>query len=439
MRNFKVLFLYVVMVTMSSFVIYSNPIAWEEGKLMVASEEGAAESIDGDWTGKLNLGGGRGLKLVFHISADPELSTIDSPDQGAYGLKCQIDYLSADSVSLSIPSLMMNYKGKLVNDKLQGVFQQRGMKLPLSLEAGFGKVNRPQTPHPPFPYKEEQVKVRNAEGNSTLAGTLTIPDGCSSATPVVILVSGSGIQNRDEELFEHKPFEVIADYFARNEIATLRYDDRGCGESTGDIDSATTADFASDAKAVMDWMRSQKRFEKIGILGHSEGGLISYILAASWDSPDFIVSVAGPSVAGAKILDYQNKTILMKKGVGEADAEMQAVAARRRIEMDQNPKMKWMQYFLKYDPADDMEKIQAPAFIAYGEKDQQVPPSINLEAAKRLVPHAEVKCYPGLNHMMQHADTGGVEEYGKIEETFSTEVLADIVSFINGLNGKNDY
>lgn len=385
-----------------------------------------ARPVDGDWSGKLKLGPGRSLELVLHISGSD--ISMDSPDQNAYGLKCETYHISEDSVSLGIPSLMMSYAGKLEGATLRGTFRQGGLKMPLSFKAGVTKRKRPQTPQPPFPYPTEEVKIDNPAANSVLAGTLSIPKDYSASTPVVVFVSGSGPSNRDEELFEHKPFAVIADYLARNGVASLRYDDRGVGESTGDRTAATTADFASDAKVVVDWLRAQKRFSKTGVVGHSEGGMIAYMLGAAADAPDFVVSIAGPAVDGTQILDYQNKTVFMNNGMTEAQAAERARAARKRLETD--PSMTWMHYFLRYDPAGDLQNLHVPAFIIYGEKDCQVPPSLNFDTAKRLAPEALVKCYPQLNHLMQHAKTGAVEEYNSIEETFSPELLADILAFI---------
>ncbi len=388
----------------------------------------SAGNLDGDWSGKLAIGNGRSLKLVIHVDESVPAVKMDSPDQGAYGLDCMVQYLKEDSINFRIPNILMSYEGKIVDGKLTGTFQQGGLKLPLTFESGVKEANRPQTPQPPFPYSEVSVRIENKKGDCVLAGTLTLPDGYTDSTPVAVLVSGSGAQNRDEELFEHKPFAVIADYLARNGIASLRYDDRGFAESTGNRTAATTEDYASDTKAVADWLRNQRRLGKVGIIGHSEGGMIAYMLAASDDAPDFIVSIAGPAVDGAKILDYQNKIALMKTGMTEEQAEDHARAARQKIESDST--MTWMQYFLKYDPASDISKIKIPAFIIYGNKDQQVPASLNYDTAKSLAPGATVKNYPGLNHMMQHAVTGGIEEYSEIEETISPELLSDITSFI---------
>ncbi|MDE6368230.1 MAG: lysophospholipase, partial [Muribaculaceae bacterium] len=411
------------------------------------------------------------LKLVFHIAKDKAV-TMDSPDQGAYGIECNTVYLSSDSINVKVPSLRVNYAGHLTGDNIEGTFKQGMMKLPLVLEPGENKAKRPQTPVAPFPYTTEDVKISNSDNSVVLAGTLTIPENATKKTPIVVMVTGSGLQNRDEELFEHKPFAVIADYLARNGIASLRYDDRGFGESTGDATQATTADFASDAKAVVDWIHSQRRFGKIGIIGHSEGGQIAYILGAKKHGPDFIVSIAGPSIKGTKTIAYQNKIALLKSAIPQQQAEDFETAIEKVLDyklthpnqssvadtlvaelypqhnddlvtrqlataiktslttQDANP---WMTYFLAYDPANDMKALKIPTLIIYGEKDRQVPPSLNAAPARKFAPKATVKEYPGLNHLMQHAVTGDVEEYKTIEETISPEVLSDIVNFIKSV------
>lgn len=428
----------------------------------------AVERLEGDWTGSLDMGSAS-LKLVFHISPEDSKITLDSPDQGAFGIPGETLILTQDSVALAIPNIGMLYEGRLQEGVLTGMFTQGTIKLPLTLKPEVKKVNRPQTPQAPFPYHTEEVRIANPEAGTMLAGTLTIPEEAGKDTPVVVMVSGSGLQNRDEELFEHKPFGVIADYLARNGIATLRYDDRGTGESTGDGTVANTADFASDAAGVARWLKEDGRFGKIGVLGHSEGGIIAYMLASGNDKPDFIVSVAGPSVKGTSIIAYQNKDALTANGIGEQEAEEFRKAVERGLEygisqptapevndqliaeiyperdrnivtrqlsqmlrtlIEQATSNNWMHYFLALDPASYMKKIEIPAFIIYGSKDRQVPVSLNLEPAKRHAPGAIVKVYPDLNHLMQHADTGRINEYFNIEETFSPEVMADIADFI---------
>lgn len=426
-------------------------------------------TMAGAWFGKLKAGA-NSLRLVFHISPMDSSISMDSPDQGVKGIKCDILHLSADSVSCRIAPLMVKYDGKLSGDSIKGVFSQRGLTFPLVLTRGEGKVNRYQTPQPPFPYITEEITVSN--DSVSLSGTLTTPEDADNSTHLVVLVSGSGLQNRDEELFEHKPFAVIADFLARNGIASYRYDDRGFGKSKGNALNATTVDFAADAQMVINKFRKDKKFGKIGLLGHSEGGQIAYMLAATSEGPDFIISVAGPSVKGSETIAFQNKVALMKSGINEetatqfekaiekafayklahtrlsevSDSLLDAIypqhsltpvtrqlAASIKNTLTAPSTNPWMLYFLAYDPKADMEKIKVPALIIYGEKDRQVPPSLNIAPARSYLPSAKIISFPELNHLMQHAVTGNVEEYSAIDETISTEVLDEIFAFIDSL------
>lgn len=429
-----------------------------------------ADTISGDWSGKLDITKNQSLKLVFHIKpasdTQPASATFDSPDQAAYDLPANVDFLSADSLCIKAPTMGMTYTGHLNNNgEIEGTFKQGFSRIPLVLKPGAKKANRPQTPQPPYPYATEEFTIIN--GEVSLSGTLTLPQNYSRKTPVVVLVSGSGLQNRDEELFEHKPFAVIADYLARQGIATLRYDDRGFGKSTGNVLSATTADFATDAAAAVRWLRDSKRFGSVGLLGHSEGGQIAYILGATKQSPDFLISVAGPVVSGARTLLYQNERNMRDGNIDQsvideflpaldkvftfmttnpdkqiddtvlatiyptanADALHRNLAASlKSVSASANP---WMRYFIAYSPDSDLKKVKKPLLIIYGTNDSQVSPDINAEPAAKLAPQASIKIYKGLNHLMQHSITGRVEEYAQIEETFSPEVLADIAAFIN--------
>jgi len=282
--------------------------------------------------------------------------------------------------------------------------------------------NRPQAPQPPYPYQTEEVSFTNDQAGATLAGTLTVP---ADAKCVLLMVTGSGMQNRDEELLGHKPFAVIADYLARNGIATLRYDDRGYGESTGgELMNATTRDFADDAVAGIQWLRQSGRFPKVGILGHSEGGEIAFMLGAE-NLVDFIVSLAGPSVAGDSILLEQNRALY-----GELAAGLTIDDIRNNPQIQQVP---WYRYFISYNPQQDLARISCPVMALNGEKDCQVPATMNLDAIRRTLPaneHHLIKSYPGLNHLFQHCETGFVNEYEAIEETISTEVLNDISTWL---------
>lgn len=390
-------------------------------------------ALAGSWSGKLKAGV-TSLTLVLHLEqADGYVTvTLDSPDQGAKGIPASKEYLTDDSLAIKIDQPNATFQARLKDGKLDGTFKQMGFSFPLVLERGVPEVKRPQTPKPPYPYETEEITFKNEADGATLAGTLTWPIGYNKDAkqkPVVVLfVSGSGQQNRDEELMDHKPFLVIADYLARQGIATLRYDDRATGQSVGgDLKNATSEDFARDAAAGLDYLRSRKAFSKVGILGHSEGGLIAFMLGAQ-KKTDFIVSLAGPGVKGDTLLVEQNNRILSLAG---QSANMTIEKLRQSNQsIIQAP---WMRFFLDYDPSDNIRKTRCPVFALNGDRDCQVIVSQNLTAIQQLLPPSKqnlFKEYPGLNHLFQHSTTGMPTEYASIEETISEEVLNDIAQWL---------
>jgi pimeloyl-ACP methyl ester carboxylesterase len=389
----------------------------------------------GSWSGKLKVGV-MSLTIVLHLEqADGYVAvSLDSPDQGAKGISAFKEYLSDDSLAIKVESIGVTYRAKLKDGKLDGKFVQHGFTIPLELTQGVPEVKRPQTPQPPFPYETEEVTFRNERDSATLAGTLTWPvgyDAKSKQKPmVVIFVSGSGQQNRDEELFEHKPFLVLADYLARQGIATLRYDDRATGQSVGgDVKNATSEDFARDALAGIDYLRNRKAFSKVGILGHSEGGLIAFMLGGK-KKVDFIVSLAGPSVKGDTLLATQGNRIMILSG---QLPNMSVKKYRETVAEMNNP---WINWFIDYDPSDDIRQTRCPVFALNGDHDCQVISTLCLPAFQRLLPTSKknrIKQYPGLNHLFQHSATGVPTEYGEIEETIAPEVLSDIAEWINSI------
>ena len=348
------------------------------------------------------------------------------------------------------------------------------MSFPLELKPGALERNRPQTPKEPCPYMTEEIRFENKAGNASLGGTLTYPVGYEKmdkgAVPVVVMVTGSGLQNRDEEVFDHKPFLVIADYFARNGIATLRYDDRGVGKSTGDAANATTVDFMNDALAAVGFARNAGKFGPVGVLGHSEGGSIAFMLGAQGKA-DFIVSMAGPGVSGADVLVAQNKVALktgalpdnIVNGYCAALRIVLAELASGRVVTDPESTVHsavsqagvslpapltanlaqviractpWLRHFIAYDPAGDIKAVKCPVMAVNGESDTQVAAKANIGAIRTLLPDNPenlVKTYPGLNHLFQTCITGLAVEYGKIEETISPVVLKDISDWINAV------
>jgi hypothetical protein len=407
---------------------------WAQEK--AESQVNPTTALLGSWSGKLNVGA-ISLTLVLNLEqADGYVkASLDSPDQGAKGIPAFKEYLSDDSLAVRVEQIGMTYRARLKDGKLDGTFSQNGFSTSLVLAKGdVPEVKRPQTPKPPYPYQTEEVTFRNDADGATLAGTLTWPVGYDKQSKqkptVVLLVSGSGQQNRDEELFEHKPFLVIADYLARQGIATLRYDDRATGASVGgEVKNATTKDFSRDAAAGLDFLRSRKAFAKIGLLGHSEGGSIAFMLAAK-KKTDFIVTLAGPGVKGDTLLAAQDNRILSLSGM-PADMTVEKYRQQQAVQ-----EMPWIKWFIDYDPSDDIRQTRCPVFALNGERDCQVISSQNLTAIQKLLPKSKqnlIKEYPALNHLFQHSTTGLVAEYGQIEETISPEVLSDIAQWINGL------
>ena len=377
------------------------------------------EELKGSWSGEIE---GLGLALVMHLQ---DSCTLDSPDQGVYGLQASFKQLKNGRIKVDFKDIKGNFKGSLQGDSLIGTFSQLVIKKRLAMGRGELKRNRPQTPVPPFPYDTEELSFGHS--GISLGGTLAAPFDCKpEATTAVVLVSGSGQQNRDEELMAHRPFAVIADAFARSGIASLRYDDRGCGSSGGVFADATTFDFADDARAAVRCLR-ERGFAKVGVLGHSEGGTIAFILGADEDAPDFIVSLAGMADRGDSTLLRQLTRQLEIRG---APQKVAGLAARASVKQMLKQKSAWLDSFVRLDPAPFVAGIKCPCLALNGDKDSQVIPEFNLSKVEALCPAADCRICPGLNHLFQHCDTGLSDEYARIEETFAQEVLADIVQWV---------
>ncbi|MDD7317836.1 MAG: alpha/beta fold hydrolase [Prevotella sp.] len=391
-----------------------------------------AQSLDGSWKGELKVGP-QTLTMVLHVSG--QTCKLDVIEQGAKGIETDVKLISDDSLSIAVPAIMMTYTAKLKDNMLQGKFYQATFSAPLNLERGEVKLNRPQEPKQPLPYNTKEVSFTNRAANATLAGTLTYPTGWKEGerVPVVLMVTGSGPENRDEEVFEHRPFLVLADHLARSGIASLRYDDRGFGKSTGDATKATSRDFADDAKAGIEWLRQTCEFGKVGVLGHSEGGMIAFMLGQE-QVPDFIVSWAGPAVPIDTLMQQQLSLLYRAMGAPEAALPKTAGEAKRMMLAQSNTE--WMRFFLDYDPTDAIKSITCPVFALNGDKDLNVPAEPNITALRSLLPANEknkIKIYPGLNHMLQHCTTGHPMESSSIEETISPEAMQDIADWIIGL------
>ncbi len=391
--------------------------------LAITSYMAMGQDFEGPWNGAVKVNGSE-LGLVFKIEG--EKCTLDVPAQNAKDIPAEYK-MDKGSLKITIPAIGAAYEGIYFNGSLMGTFRQNGLELPLTLTRGLPAANRPQTPVGPFPYSTEEVTFAN--GDAVLSGTLTTPEGAAPDTPILLMVSGSGQQNRDEELMGHKPFAVIADAFAREGIATLRYDDRGFGASTGDLSKATTDTFAADALEGLKFLRGQG-YTKVGVLGHSEGGTIAFMLAASEEGPDFIISMAGMAEDGEGTLLAQTVKIAVAQGIPEAQAK---VLAEQSVAATKATANVWMGRFLKLDPAIYISKVTCPVFALNGESDLQVIHDRNTPIIKELLPSATIKTYPWLNHLFQHCKTGAPTEYYEIEETISPEVLGDMVSWIKKL------
>jgi uncharacterized protein len=446
--------------------------------------------LEGSWMGTISVGSVN-LRLVFNIKLnqpDSLSASMDSPDQNARNIPMGSVILKKDSLTILAPLLLGNYKGLVKNDSIiAGEWTQRGQSIRLDLKklrAAF-TLNRPQEPRPPFPYSSEDVTFGNKKFNIFLTGTLTVPEG-NGPFPAVILITGSGAQNRDEALQGHKPFLVIADYLSRNGIAVLRYDDRGVGKSQGDYAASTSADLSTDAEAAYLFLKNNPKINPsaIGLAGHSEGGLIAPIVASTNPGIGFIISLAGPGVNGEQIITTQQREIskqsglsdneineatsinkklysILKKEKDDLKAEAKIIEAYRKILIDSKlssgeieskcSQLKasfgaqtypWFRYFIMTDPALFWKKVKCPVLALNGEKDLQVSADENLPAIESALvsggnKNVRTVKLPGLNHLFQHCKTGLPAEYGQIEETFSPEALKIMADWILGLKGSS--
>ena len=443
-----------------------------------------AQDITGQWNGLLKVQGTQ-LRLVFNvIKADNSLSsTMDSPDQGAKGIPTTITSFENSILKITITSANIEYEGTLGKDNIiVGTFKQGGQSFPMNLSKKFiekEKLVRPQEPTKPFSYYSEDITFENKKVGISLAGTLTLPKK-EGVFPVVILITGSGPQNRDEELLGHKPFLVLSDFLTKNGIAVLRYDDRGTALSKGDFNAATSADFATDVESAITFLKTRKEInkQKIGLIGHSEGGLIAPMVASRSKDVDFIILLAGTGIKGDQILLLQQKLIGKASGINEVDLQKNELTNRKAFEIVNKSKSikqldieltyflkqslvdnptalkpqgmsdddfvklqvnqianPWMQFFIKYNPSPALEKVKCPVLAINGAKDLQVPAKENLEAIKKALlkggnNKVTLKELPNLNHLFQECKTGSPSEYATIEQTFSPVALTEILKWL---------
>jgi len=408
---------------------------------------------EGIWSGELNIQGTK-LPLVFHF--EKEKCSFDSPAQGAKGLKAIKSYTPEGKIRVELPTIGAAFEGYMAFKIITGTFFQGGISLPLTLKPGDSKPNRPQTPTPPFPYTTEDIVFYN--DNFTFKGTLTLPEGYTNCTPVLVMVTGSGLQNRDEEIMGHRPFAVIADALARQGIATMRYDDRGYEDTTFSFFDYTISDYASDAEAGIQLMR--ERFSRVGVIGHSEGGTIAFILASE-GKIDFCVSLAGMAVSGKETLLDQNRVILSSMGLEVSDVDTYCEALDKVCSdlasnntanavtetkvpaiLKDNYKAaieqlstRYMRDFLKQDISKDLQRINCPVLALNGKNDTQINAERNLTIIDKSLTNSkhEVVAFERLNHIFQHCETGLPNEYQAIEETIASEVIVKIVEWIKSL------
>nr|MDA3862160.1 alpha/beta hydrolase [Melioribacteraceae bacterium] len=392
------------------------------------------QDITGQWNGVLKVQGTQ-LRIVFNINEveNGYSSTMDSPDQGAKGIPVTSTSFENSTLKLAILNAGIEYEGVLGNDNIVvGNFKQAGQSFSMNLSKEMvekEKINRPQEPTKPYPYYSEDVTFENKKAGVVLAGTLTLPrkDGIF---PVVVLISGSGPQNRDEELLGHKPFLVLSDYLTKNGIAVLRFDDRGTALSNGDFKTATSFDFSNDVEAGVQYLKTRKEINKnkIGLIGHSEGGIIAPMVASRSNDIAYIVLLAGTGIPGDQLLLLQQKLIGKASGISDDDLLKNEITNKKAFEivnkstnseqlktdltnyikqtLEDNPNAEqpegmsedyfiklqvdqiispWMLYFIKYNPAPTLEKVKCPVLAINGEKDLQVPPTENLGAIKKAL------------------------------------------------------
>lgn len=435
--------------------------------LIFISIASSAQTIEGSWYGLLKVQETE-LRVVFNIVRQDTtyIATMDSPDQGVKGISVDIVSFVNSVLKIEIKSAMIEYSGIYLGDKILGTFKQHGQSFPMNLSRrAIEGPKRPQEPKQPYGYYTENVKFKNEKAGIALSGTLSLPSK-EGSFPAVILISGSGPQNRDEEIMGHKPFLVIADHLTKNGIGVLRFDDRGVGESQGVFASATTLDFVSDVEAAMDYLKERKEIKSnnIGLIGHSEGGIIAPLVANNRKDVSFIVLLAGTGVKGSEIILAQQELIARASGASEEEISEYKKLNRNILNIidneEKNPDLKniitnlivsaskgsapvelarqqagqvtspWMLFFLKYDPAIALREVKCPILAINGDKDLQVPSKINLKAIEESSNDVTIIEIEGLNHLFQEAQTGLPAEYSKIEETFSPKALKIITEWV---------
>jgi hypothetical protein len=437
---------------------------------LLFQQPAAAPVLDGVWEGPISGFAGKvTIRLHMKQSPDGKLEIkMDVPEQGAAGIPVPVMSFAEGVLKWEIPTIQAKYEGKLKEGgkEIEGTFMQITPQ-PLTLKkldkppAG---PNRPQEPKPPYPYLTEEVTFPSAADGVTLAGTLTLPPAGAKKHPAVVLISGSGPQDRDEQLMGHKPFWILADHLSRRGFAVLRYDDRGFGKSTGRFSTATSTDFSHDAEGALNYLKARPEVDpkRVGFIGHSEGGLIAPMIAARRPDVAFIVLIAGTGVPGKEVVAEQARRILKASGMADSAVETNAAiqqkifeilkqepddAAARKLILEamagqpnaeataRSSASAWFREFAFYDPAPALEKVKCPVLAVNGELDLQVLPDQNLppiEAALKKGGNKDFQLVrlPKLNHLLQTAKTGLPAEYGQIEETMAPAALETIANWL---------
>jgi uncharacterized protein len=445
--------------------------------ILLSSSYGFGQDISGQWNGALKIQNSLTLRLIFHITETEEgyAATMDSPDQNSFGNAITSVTLDSGTMRIKIDEIRASYTGTYEEGAFIGKFSQGGQSFPLHLSReAISKetVVRPQEPVAPYPYRVEEVLFPGGEEGVELAGTLTLPHG-EGPFPVVVLISGSGPQNRDEEFMKHKPFLVLADHLTRNGIGVLRYDDRGYAGSTGNYAEAISLDFADDAQAALSFLKQRPETGKLGLAGHSEGGLVAPIVASRTQEVDFIILLAGPGVTGKKILLQQIEAMgnvsglspeqirdeltstnelfnLMEGNHDDSElpiilrqyleenipmAEIRGTPKNEFIDMQVSQMTRpWFRYFISHDPNIYLKQVKCPVLAINGSKDVQVTASNLAPIAEsvRAGGNTDITLHElnGLNHLFQECSTGAMSEYADITQTFSPHALNLISDWI---------
>lgn len=455
---------------------------------------GFSQATVSNWTGILNAGGQK-IELRLHLVQNPDKtysSNWDVPAQKAMGITSSKTQLENNQLSIEIKMIGASYTGKInaEGNAIEGSWGQSGMSFPLHMEPlkegqAATIIAKPQTPKPPFNYASEDIEYKGVQTQLNYGATLTYPKD-NAKHSLVILITGSGRQDRDETIFDHKPFAVIADYLTKKGFAVLRVDDRGAGKSTGDFSKSTTADFALDVEEHIRYAKTLAMIDttKIGLLGHSEGGLIAPMVAARNKSVAFIILMAGPGIEIAELMAVQNEMVLKSAGISQQaidayiplykqlmktiivmDKKEDAILTSKSIvkewfdktdknlvklttnisteadidkfatSMAETLSTNWWKFFAAYNPQPNLQKVKCPVLALNGSADIQVPAAVSIKGIETALKkggnkHFVTKQFEGLNHLFQKCNKCTVQEYGELETTIEGEVLETIGNWL---------